>query len=76
MTFIPMFLRDVLASASGAPVPRAAYCCLLPDRRNSLPLAPVRVELFPEIDVDQREDDGLTVQSTGISGATADVKSP
>jgi hypothetical protein len=49
---------------------------LLPDRRNSLPLAPVRVALFPDIDVDQRMADGLTVESTSISGATADVKSP
>ena len=65
-----VFLREVPASASGSPVPRAAYCCLLPDRRNSLPLAPVRVALFPDIDVDQRVADGLTVESTSISGAT------
>jgi hypothetical protein len=36
----------------------------------------VRVALFPDIDVDQRVADGLTVESTSISGATADVKSP
>ena len=76
MTLIPVFLRDMPASASGFPVPRAAYCCLMPDRQNSLPLAPVRVALFPNIDVDQRVDDGLTIESADTSDTTAEVKSP
>lgn len=71
-----VFLREVPASASGSPVPRAAYCCLMPDRQNSLPLAPVRVALFPNIDVDQRVDDGLTIESADTSDTTAEVKSP
>ena len=47
MRLAPRSFRDVTVSASGFPVPRAAYCCLMPDRQNSLPLAPVRVALFP-----------------------------
>ena len=76
MRLAPRSFRDVTVSASGFPVPRAAYCCLLPDRQNSLPLAPVRVALFPNIDVDQRVDDGLTIESADTSDTTAEVKSP
>ncbi len=76
MTFIPMFLCDASASASGFPVPRAACCCSTPYHQNVLPLAPVRGALFPDIDVNHRTADGLTVQSSAISGAAAAVKSP
>jgi hypothetical protein len=71
-----VFLRDVSASASGFPVPRAACCCSTPYHQNSLLLAPVREALFPDIDVDQRAADGLTFQSSAISGAMAEVKFP
>lgn len=76
MTFIPMFLREVPASASGFPVPRADCCCSTLYRQNSLPLVPVRSVLFPDIDVNHRTADGLTVKSSAISGAAAKVKSP
>jgi len=76
MTFIPMFLREVPVSASGVPVPRADCCCSTPYHQNSLPLELVRLVLFPKIDVDQRTADSLTVQSSAISGAAAEVKSP
>ena len=76
MTPTPVFLRDVPASASGFPVPRAACCCLTLYHQTSLPLTPVRGASFPDIDVDQRVADGLTVQSSAISGAAAEAKSP
>ncbi len=72
----PRFLRDEPASASGFPVPRADCCCSTLYHQNSRPLASVRWESFPGIDVDQRTADGLTVQSSAISGAVAEVKSP
>ena len=76
MTVISLLLRDASASASGVPVPRAGCCCSTPYHQNLLPLAPVRGALFPDIDVNQRTADGLTVQSSAISGAAAEVKSP
>ena len=76
MTFIPMFLRDVPASVSGFPVPRVGCCCSAPYHQNSLSPEPVRMAAFPDIDVDQRAADGLMVQSSAISGAAAEVKSP
>jgi hypothetical protein len=76
MTPAPMFLRDVPVSASGFPVPRAARCCLTLYHQTSLPLATVRGASFTDIDVDQRPADRLTVQSSAISGAAAEVKYP
>ncbi len=71
-----LFLREVPASASGFPVPRADCCCSTPYHQNSLSLEPVRVAAFPDIRVVQRTTDGLMVQSSAISGAVAEVKSP
>ena len=76
MTFIPMFLRDVPASVYGFPVPSVGCCCSAPYHQNSLPLGPVRGALFPNIDVNHRTADGLRIQSSAISGAAAEVKSP
>ena len=76
MTFIPMFLREVQASASGFPVPRADCCCSTPYHQNLLSLAPVRGALFPVIDVNHRTTDGLAVQSSAISGAAVEIKPP
>ena len=76
MTFIPMFLREVPVSASGVPVPRTDCCCSTPYHQNSPPLVPVRAVPFPDIDVNHRTADGLSVQSSAISGAAAEVKSP
>ncbi len=76
MTFIPMFLREVPVSASGFPVPRTDCCCSTPYHRDLFPLAPVRGALFPDIDVNHRTADGLTVQSFAISGAAVEVKPP
>ena len=76
MTPTPVFLRDVPASASGFPVPRATCCSSMPYHQNSPPLTPVRVAPFPDIDVDQRVADGLMLQASAISGAAAEVKSP
>ena len=76
MTTTPVFLREVLASASEFPVPRAPCCCSTPYPQNSLPLKPARVALFPDIEVDQRAANGLTAPSSAISGVTAAVKSP
>ena len=76
MTLTPVFLRDVPVPASASPVPRAACCCLTPYHQTSLPLVPVRGASFPDIDVDQSAADRLMVQSSAISGAAAEVKSP
>ncbi len=76
MTTAPVFLREVPTSASGVPVPRATCCCPTPSHQNALSLEPVRVALFPDIGVDQRTANGLMVQSSAISGAKAEVKSP
>ena len=76
MSLAPRFPRNVAVSVSGFPVPRADYCCSMPYHQNSLPLEPVWVAALPDIGVDQRTADGLMVQSSAISGAKAEVKSP
>ena len=76
MISIRVFLREVPVSATGFPVPRADCCCSTPHHQILLPLEPVRTVLFPDIDVNHCTADGLTVQSSAISGAAAEVKSP
>ena len=76
MTITQVFLRDAPASASGFPVPRADCCCSTPYHHTLSLLVAVRGALFPDIDVNHHTADALTIQSSAISGAAAEVKYP
>ena len=71
-----VFLRDVPVSASEFQVPRAACRSSTPYSRNLLPLTLVLVAQITAGGVDLCVADSLVLQSSAISGATAEVKSP
>ena len=71
-----MFLNHLPVSASGFPVPRAAYRCSTPYHQISQYPAHVFEALIVAIGVVLSVSDGLMLQTPVISGTAAKVKSP